>query len=208
GVTNFAAAPTIYRAMRAGDGEPAHVRLRRASSAGEPLTPDIVAWSTAALGTQVRDHYGQTEHGMLIVNGWHDAVRTEVRPGSMGQPLPGFSCAVLRDDRDEPAPAGTPGRIAVDLTASPLAHFTGYHRDPDTAGRFTPGGRWWLTGDAGSADADGHYFFSARDDDVIIMAGYRIGPLRVASGLVTHHQRIPAAAIGGPGHARRDGTEA
>jgi hypothetical protein len=108
-----------------------------------------VAWSRAALGTEVRDHYGQTEHGMLIVNGWHDDVRTEVRPGSMGRPLPGYSCAVLDNDRDKPAPAGTPGRIAVDITASPLVYFTQYHGDTDPAGRFTPGGRWWLTGDAG-----------------------------------------------------------
>lgn len=73
---------------------------------------------------------------MLIVNGWHDDVRTDVRPGSMGQPLPGFSCAVLHNDHDEPAP----GRIAVDMTASPLAHFTGYHGDTDTAGRLPPAG--------------------------------------------------------------------
>ena len=153
GVTNFAAAPTIYRALRASEDQPEGCRLRRASSAGEPLTPDIAAWSEAALGTEVRDHYGQTEHGMLIVNGWHDDVRSEVRPGSMGQPLPGFSCAVLHDDRDEPVPAGTPGRIAIDMTASPLAHFTGYHGDTGTTGRFTPDGRWYLTGDAGYADA-------------------------------------------------------
>jgi len=208
GVTNFAAAPTIYRALRASGDQPAGYRLRRASSAGEPLTPDIVAWSKDALGAEVRDHYGQTEHGMLIVNGWHADVRSEVRPGSMGQPLPGFSCAVLRDDRDEPAPAGTPGRIAVDMTASPLAHFTGYHADTDTTGRFTPGGRWYLTGDAGYADADGHYFFSARDDDVIIMAGYRIGPFDVESVLVTHDQVIEAAVIGVPDQLRGEVVEA
>jgi acetyl-CoA synthetase len=156
----------------------------------------------------VRDHYGQTEHGMLIVNGWHDDVRSEVRPGSMGQPLPGFSCAVLHNDRDEPAPAGTPGRIAVDMTASPLAHFTGYHGDTGTTGRFTSGGRWYLTGDAGYADADGHYFFSARDDDVIIMAGYRIGPFDVESVLVTHDQVIEAAVIGVPDQLRGEVIEA
>lgn len=208
GVTNVAAAPTIYRALRASDDRAAGYRLRRASSAGEPLTPDIVAWSRAALGTEVRDHYGQTEHGMLIVNGWHDDVRTEVRPGSMGQPLPGYSCAVLDNDRDEPAPAGTPGRIAVDMTASPLAYFTRYHGDTDPAGRFTPGGRWWLTGDAGHADADGHYFFSARDDDVIIMAGYRIGPFDVESVLVTHDQVVEAAVIGVPDQLRGEVIEA
>jgi len=208
GVTNFAAAPTIYRALRASGDQAAGYRLRRASSAGEPLTPDIVTWSTAALGTEVRDHYGQTEHGMLIVNGWHDDVRSQVRPGSMGQPLPGFSCAVLHNDRDEPAPAGTPGRIAVDTTASPLAHFTGYHGATGTTGRFTPGGRWYLTGDAGYADADGHYFFSARDDDVIIMAGYRIGPFDVESVLVTHDQVLEAAVIGVPDQLRGEVIEA
>lgn len=208
GVTNFAAAPTIYRALRASGEQPSGYRLRRASSAGEPLTPDIVAWSKAALGAQVRDQYGQTEHGMLIVNGWHEDVRSEVRPGSMGRPLPGFSCAVLRTDRDEVAPAGTPGRIAVDMTASPLAHFTGYHGDTDTTGRFTPGGRWWLTGDAGYADAAGYYFFSARDDDVIIMAGYRIGPFDVESVLVTHDQVIEAAVIGVPDELRGEVIEA
>ena len=208
GVTNFAAAPTIYRALRASDGQPAGYRLRRASSAGEPLTPDIVAWSRAALGTEVRDHYGQTEHGMLIVNGWHDDVRTEVRPGSMGQPLPGYNCAVLDNDRDEQAPAGTPGRIALDMTASPLAYFTRYHGDTGPAGRFTPGGRWWLTGDAGYSDADRHYFFSARDDDVIIMAGYRIGPFDVESVLVTHDQVAEAAVIGVPDQLRGEVIEA
>ena len=208
GVTNFAAAPTIYRALRASDDQPAGYRLRRASSAGEPLTPDIVAWSRAALGTEVRDHYGQTEHGMLIVNGWHDDVRTEVRPGSMGQPLPGFSCAVLDNDRDELTTAGTPGRIAVEMTASPLGFFTRYHGDTGSAGRFASGGHWWLTGDAGYADADGHYFFSARGDDVIIMAGYRIGPFDVESVLVTHDQVVEAAVIGVPDELRGEVIEA
>jgi acetyl-CoA synthetase len=208
GVTNFAAAPTIYRALRASDNQPAGVRLRRASSAGEPLTPDIVTWSRAALGTEVRDQYGQTEHGMLIVNGWHDDVRSPIRPGSMGQPMPGFSCAVLRDDRAEPAPARTTGRIAVDMTASALAYFTGYHGDTDTTGRFTLDGRWWLTGDAGYVDADGSYFFSARDDDVITMAGYRIGPFEVESVLVTHDQVIEAAVIGAPDELQGQTIEA
>jgi hypothetical protein len=155
----------------------------------------------------VRDQYGQTEHGMLIVNGWHDDVRSPIRPGSMGQPMPGFSCAVLRDDRAEPAPAGTTGRIAVDMTASALAYSTGYHGDTDT-GRFSPDGRWWLTGDAGYIDADGYYFFSPRDDDVIIMAGYRIGPFDVESVLVTHHQVIEAAVIGVPDELRGQAIEA
>src|SRR5262249_52014850 len=149
GVTNLAAAPTIYRALRASSGQPAGYQLRRASSAGEPLTPALAAWSTAPLATEVRDPYAPTEQGALVRAGRHADVRSQRRPGSRGQPLPGFSCTVLRDDRDEPTPAGMPGRIAVDMTASPLAHFTGYHGDTGATGRFTSGGRWYLAGDAG-----------------------------------------------------------
>jgi acetyl-CoA synthetase len=94
------------------------------------------------------------------------------------------------------------------MTASPLAHFTGYHGDAGAGRRFTPGGRWYLTGDAGYVDADGHYFFSARDDDVIIMAGYRIGPFDVESVLVTHDQVAEAAVIGVPDQLRGEVIEA
>jgi len=73
----------------------------------------------------------------------------------MGQPLPGYSYAVLDHDRDEPAPAGTPGRIAVDITASPLALLHPVPRQHGPAGRFTPGGRWRLTGDARLAGLTG-----------------------------------------------------
>ncbi|MGH8919241.1 MAG: AMP-binding protein, partial [Actinomycetes bacterium] len=197
-VTNFAAAPTVYRALAA-NPPPNPVALRRASSAGEPLTPDVVDWSTGALGVEVCDHYGQTEHGMLIVNGWADEVRAEPVAGSMGRPLPGWSCAVLDPEQPERAPIGTPGRVAVDVGASPLGWFTGYTDDPArTAQRFTGDGRWYLTGDAGLVDEQGRFFFSARDDDVIIMAGYRIGPFEVESVLVQHNDVAEAAVVGMP----------
>ncbi|MFG1780976.1 AMP-binding protein [Rhodococcus oryzae] len=210
GVTNFAAAPTVYRSLRADTTPvPEGLSLRRASSAGEPLTPDVVAWSQSALGVEVRDHYGQTEHGMFIVNAWADGLREDVRPGSMGRPLPGWSCAVLLDDADEVAPAGTPGRVAIDAEASPLMWFTGYVDAPEkTAQRFSADGRWYITGDAGKTDQDGHFFFSSRDDDVIIMAGYRIGPFDVESVLVMHEHVIEAAVVGMPDELRGEVLEA
>jgi acetyl-CoA synthetase len=210
GVTNFAAAPTVYRSLRADTTPvPEGLSLRRASSAGEPLTPDVVAWSQGALGVEVRDHYGQTEHGMFIVNAWADGLREDVRPGSMGRPLPGWSCAVLLDDADELAPAGTPGRVAIDAKASPLMWFTGYVDAPEkTAQRFSTDGRWYITGDAGKTDEDGHFFFSSRDDDVIIMAGYRIGPFDVESVLVMHEHVIEAAVVGMPDELRGEVLEA
>ena len=210
GVTNVAAAPTVYRALRAdATPVPSGLRLRRASSAGEPLTPDVIGWSEGALGVSVRDHYGQTEHGMMIVNAWHDDLTQPVRPASMGQPLPGWSAAVLHEDRDEVAPPGTPGRVAIDVTASPLLWFEGYVGAPDkTAERFTDDGRWYVTGDAGSVDEDGYFYFSARDDDVIIMAGYRIGPFEVESVLVMHERVAEAAVVGMPDPLRGESLEA
>ena len=210
GVTNLAAAPTVYRALRAGSAPvPDAIALRRASSAGEPLTPDVVTWSQEVLGVAVRDHYGQTEHGMVIVNGWHEAVAGEMRPGSMGRPLPGWTTAVLRDDADEPAADGEQGRLAIDTTASPLLWFDGYAGDPErTAERYTPDGRWYLTGDAGTRDEDGYYYFTSRDDDVIIMAGYRIGLFEVESVLVLHDAVAEAAVVGVPDTLRGEVLEA
>ncbi|WP_416562920.1 AMP-binding protein [Nocardia testacea] len=208
GVTNFAAAPTVYRALRAAEpGNP--VRLRRASSAGEPLTPEVVAWSAEHLGVAVRDHYGQTEHGMVICNAWHDDLEAPAPAGSMGRPLPGWACAVLADDADTEAPTGELGRIAIDAERSALLWFLGYLDAPEqTAQRFTADGRWYLTGDAGSRDADGYFHFSARDDDVIIMSGYRIGPFDVESVLVLHDQVAEAAVVGLPDELRGEVLEA
>lgn len=208
GVTNFAAAPTVYRALRAGSGDQS-VRLRRASSAGEPLTPEVVAWSAETLGVAVRDHYGQTEHGMVICNAWHDDLNAVAPPGSMGRALPGWECAVLADDADTEVPAGQVGRIAIDTRHSALLWFLGYLDAPErTAQRYTADGRWYLTGDAGSRDAGGFFHFSARDDDVIIMAGYRIGPFEVESVLVMHEDVAEAAVVGLPDELRGEVLEA
>lgn len=188
-VTNFAAAPTVYRSLRK-DGLTLGHPLRRASSAGEPLTPDVNVWANEALGTEVRDHYGQTEHGMMIVNGWHDAVRTSVPEGSMGRPLPGFAAGTLD------------GQIVLDVHGSPLLWFTGYADAPDkTAERFSADGRWYLSGDLGR-EHDGLFFFGSRDDDLIIMAGYRISPFDVESVLTTHPAVAEAAAVGVPDELR------
>ena len=206
-VTNYTAAPTVYRALRNAPGS-VRVRLRCASSAGEPLSPDLIPWAEATLGTPIRDHYGQTELGMVVVNGWHPDIRRDIKPGSMGYPMPGHNVAVLFEDHDEPAPPGTLGRVAVDTTA-PLFAFGGYHNATDkTIERFTADGRWYLTGDSAAMDDDGALFFSSRDDDVILMAGYRIGPFDVESVLVTHPDVAEAAVIGVPDQLRGEVLEA
>ena len=209
-VTNFAAAPTVYRSLRADPAPvPAGLRLRRASSAGEPLTPEVISWAEENLGVPVRDHYGQTEHGMMIVNGWAESVLAPVRPGSMGRALPGWSASILAENDSTELPPGEVGRVAIDVEGSPLMWFSTYAGAPEkTAERYSDDGAWYITGDAGSVDADGFFSFSSRDDDVIIMAGYRIGPFDVESVLATHPRVIESAVVGVPDPIRGEVLEA
>ena len=209
-VTNLAAAPTMYRSLRsAGTRAPKGLALRVCSSAGEPLNPEVITWSDRELGVPIHDHYGQTELGMAIINGWHRDIRHDLRPGSMGRAMPGFRAAVLAQSTSDEAAPGIPGRVAIDVPSSPLMWFTGYTDDPDrTAARFSADGKWYLTGDVGTTDEDGFIYFSGRDDDVILMAGYRIGPFEVESALVSHPDVVEAAAIGVPDELRGEVLEA
>lgn len=210
GVTNFAAAPTVYRALRGAGLPPSTgLALRCASSAGEPLTPEVNEWAEVALGVSVHDHYGQTEAGMLVNNHHHPALKRPLKAASMGQSMPGWRAVILREDRDEEAAVNEMGRVALDLRDSPLAWFEGYDGAPDkTAEKFAGDGRWYLTGDTGLVDEDGYFHFSARDDDVIIMAGYRIGPFEVESAMATHPAVAESAVIAVPDAVRGEVIEA
>jgi acetyl-CoA synthetase len=209
-VTNFAAAPTAYRSMRAcTHATPEITALRCATSAGEPLTPEVNEWAKNALGVAVYDHYGQTETGMLVNNHHHPDLAMPPKPGSMGVPMPGWKLTVLKDHADSPAEIGELGRVAIDWPNSKLAWFSGYEGDPaKTAEKFTTDGAWYLTGDAGKRDAEGYYYFSSRDDDVIIMAGYRIGPFDVESVMVMHEAVSECAVIAVPDEIRGEVMEA
>ena len=211
GVTNLAAAPTVYRALRAAGAPPeksAGLRLRTASSAGEPLNPDVVAWAEAELGIPIHDHYGQTELAMLVNNHHHPELRQPLRPGAMGQPMPGFQAVILDEAEQELGP-GEEGQLAIDVGASPLFWFPGYYNDPQwTAARFTSDGRYYLTGDAASTDDAGYFWFSGRADDIIISAGYRIGPFEVESALMGHPAVAESAVVGAPDELRGEVVKA
>lgn len=186
GVTNFAWAPTVYRALKR-DRVRLDQPLRRASSAGEPLTPDITAWGPEALGCTVLDHWGQTEQGMGIINCWDARLRQEVRPSSMGQAMPGFAAGTVG------------GAIALSVPDSPLMWFKAYVEAPEqTAERFTPDGQWYLTGDAGRHDG-ADFFFASRDDDLILSAGYRISPFDIES-ILAQDQAVAEVAVVGRRH--------
>lgn len=209
GVTNFTAAPTVYRSLKAHGVPDGFMSLRCASSAGEPLTPDVNRWAPAALGTVVHDHFGQTEAGMLLNNHHHPDLRQPIKTGSMGRALPGWHMTVIDPATHEELGPNQAGLLAACLAHSPLAWFEGYASTPEkTVDRLTPCGRWYLTGDLALYDDEGYFRFSSRDDDVIIMAGYRIGPFDVESVIAAHPAVRDVAVVAVPDEIRGEVLEA
>jgi acyl-coenzyme A synthetase/AMP-(fatty) acid ligase len=122
--------------------------------------------------------------------------------GSMGQAMPGWTLVVLQEEADEPGAARHARAACGRHPRSPLMTFERYQHETGTSAKITPDGRWYLTGDAARQDADGDIFVSARDDDVIIMAGYRIGPFDVESVLAQHEAVAECAVIAVPDEVR------
>ncbi|MBC7106316.1 MAG: AMP-binding protein, partial [Firmicutes bacterium] len=193
-VTNFTYAPTAYRALMAAGDELRRrfdINLRVASSAGEPLNPEVIEWFRRNFGIPIYDHYGLTECGMLI-NNYHAADMT-VKSGSMGLPTPGFEVALV-DDQGNPVPRGQLGQIALNMRDRRSVWFLGYYQDPEkTAERRR--GDWFLSGDVAVQDEDGYFWFQGRDDDIITSAGYRIGPFEIESTLIEHPAVAEAAVV-------------
>ena len=194
GITNFAGAPTAYRMIIAEGPEaarPLAENLRVASSAGEPLNPEVMRWFKQHIGCDLFDQYGQTECGMVLAN--HHGLRHEVRPGSAGYAMPGFRLEVV-DDGGNPVPQGTQGILAVHRPGSPLFFFDGY------LGAEGEGwtGDYYLTGDTVERNEDGTISFVGRSDDVITSSGYRIGPFDVESCLLEHDAVAESAVVGIP----------
>jgi acetyl-CoA synthetase len=133
---------------------------------------------------------------MMINNHHHPELKAQLRAGSMGVAMPGWTAEILQESADAPAAPGQLGRVAIDIGASPLFWFDGYIGEPDkSAQKFSPDGRWYLTGDIGRRDEDGFFYFASRDDDVIIMAGYRIGPVEIEAVLTRHPAVLECAAV-------------
>ncbi|KVN38543.1 AMP-binding protein [Burkholderia pyrrocinia] len=200
GITSLAGSPTAYRLlMAAGSGPAARIkgRLRVVSSAGEPLNPEVIRWFDAELAAPIRDHYGQTELGMVVNN--HHGLAHQVHPGSAGLAMPGYRVAVLDDAGRELGP-NQPGILAVDIAKSPLLWFSGYWRQATPA----IAGGYYRTGDSVELEPDGSISFIGRADDVITSAGYRIGPFDVESALIEHPAVMEAAVIGVPDPERTE----
>lgn len=168
--------------------------LRRVVSAGEAVNPVIAERFEAATGLRIDEAYGQTEALMLVLNYPSEPVKY----GSMGRPSPGSDIDVI-DGAGQRAGPGEEGDLAL-LTPNPQM-MLGYWRDePRTQACFRdgPAGRWYLTGDRASRDADGYLWYRGRSDDVINSAGYRIGPLEVENVILEHPAVQACAVVGSP----------
>jgi acetyl-CoA synthetase len=177
--------------------------LRFIASAGEPLNPEAVVWGQQVLGLPIHDNWWQTETGAIMISNY---ASMDIRPGSMGRPLPGVTATLLERGEDGRAKvtAGKVREITEPDTEGELAlrrgwpsMFRGYLHDEERYAKGFAGG-WYLTGDVARRDADGYYWFVARADDVIKSAGHLIGPFEVESLLMEHPAVAQAGVIGKP----------
>ena len=195
--------PTALKLMRqVKDPKSRHdYSMRTIGSGGETLGEELLDWGRAVMGLTINEFYGQTEANLLVAN---CAEIMEVRPGSMGRPVPGHVVEVL-DDSGAIAPPGQTGEIAV-RRPDPVM-FLGYWQNPEaTKEKFIDD--WCLTGDLAAKDEDGYLWFKGRRDDVITSAGYRIGPAEIEDCLMQHPAVSMVAVVGSPDPVRTEVVKA
>ncbi|HJW08822.1 MAG TPA: acetate--CoA ligase [Holophagaceae bacterium] len=192
-------APTAIRMLMKAGTELIHERrypdLRFLASVGEPLNPEAVVWGLEAFGLPFHDNWWQTETGGIMVANY---LTMDIRPGSMGRPLPGVDAAIVREGptgRLVEAAADEEGELA--LRPGWPSMFRGYWDDPERYRKCFRDG-WYLSGDMARRDADGYFWFVSRKDDVIKTSGHLIGPFEVESALMEHPAVAEAGVIGKP----------
>ena len=203
-VSNLTGSPTAFR-MFFGFKEKfdpsIKTHLRAVSSAGEPLTPEVIHWFNNDLNVNIYDQYGQTELGMVIAN--HHALEHEKKVGSAGFANPGHRFAVL-DVNHQEVKCGEIGTLAIDFSQSPLTWFKGYGGN----NRKSFVGQYYLTGDTVKLNEIGGIDFVGRADDVITTSGYRVGPFDVESTLLECAEVLESAVIGKPDPERTEVVKA
>lgn len=199
GVSVWYTAPTAVRMMmKAGTGlakQRPLPRLRFIASVGEPLNAEAVRWGNDAFGLPIHDNWWQTETGGILIANF---AGMDIKPGSMGKPLPGVTAALMRRRDDgtlEPVGPGIEGEIAIRRGWPSL--FREYLDNPERTSRCFVGD-WYLSGDLARVDPDGYFWFVGRADDVIKTAGHLVGPTEVERVLTAHAAVVEAAVIGKP----------
>jgi acetyl-CoA synthetase len=198
-VTVWYTAPTAIRRLMRIPGEPCAQHdlsaLRLIHSVGEPLNPEAVVWGQRALGLPIHDNWWQTETGGIMIANY---AAMDIRPGSMGKPLPGIDAAIVKRGEhgiEEVTQPDVEGELA--LKPGWPSMFRAYlHDEARYAKCFVDG--WYLSGDLAKRDADGYFWFVGRADDIIKTSGHMVGPFEVESALMEHPAVAEAGVIGKP----------
>ncbi len=196
-VTVWYTAPTAIRMLMKDGLEPVRrhdlTTLRHMCSVGEPLNPEAVHWGREAFGLDFHDTFWQTETGAIVVT---NIPGMEVKPGSMGRPFPALVGAIV--DAKTGDPIKEPGKVGMIAIRPPFPSLmrTYWNNSATYYGKFLNG--WYICGDRGSLDADGYFWFTGRDDDVINTGGHLVGPFEIESALLEHEAVAESAAIGKP----------
>jgi acetyl-CoA synthetase len=199
-VTVWYTAPTAIRRLMRLEINPreqhdlSHLRL--VHSVGEPLNPEAVVWGQQALGLPIHDNWWQTETGGIMIANFP---AMEIRPGSMGKPLPGITAAIVQRSQQGRVTVVSEPDVQGDLALRPgwPSMFRGYLHDEERYNQCFAGG-WYLTGDLARRDRDGYFWFVGRADDIIKTSGHMVGPFEVESTLMEHPAVAEAGVIGKP----------
>ncbi|WP_078432322.1 acetate--CoA ligase [Metabacillus halosaccharovorans] len=200
GVTVWYSAPTAFRMlMGAGDELVKQFdtsSLRHVLSVGEPLNPEVVRWGVKVFNNRIHDTWWMTETGAQLICNYP---AMEIKPGSMGKPIPGVKAAIV-DDQGNELPPYRMGNLAIKKGWPSMMH-TIWNNQEKYESYFMPGD-WYVSGDSAYMDEEGYFWFQGRIDDVIMTSGERVGPFEVESKLVEHPAIAEAGVIGKPDPVR------
>ena len=201
GVRNAFLPPTALKLMRQADVKHADVKLRSIFTGGESLGAELLDWVRATFGVNAHEIYGQTECNLAVGN---NSALFPIRPGSMGKATPGFDVRIVSECGEE-LPRGERGIFGV--RAPNPCMMLEYWKNPEATAKKYAGG-FLLTGDLGTQDDDGYFWYASREDDVITSAGYRIGPAEIEDTLLKHPAVAFAAVVGIPDPIRTEAIKA
>ncbi|MCR2821838.1 acetate--CoA ligase [Lederbergia panacisoli] len=200
GVTVWYSAPTAYRMlMSAGDELVKQFdlsELRHVLSVGEPLNPEVIRWGMKVFQKRIHDTWWMTETGAMLIANYPSM---EIKPGSMGKPIPGVEAAIV-DDQGNVLPENRMGNLAIKKGWPSMMHEIWNNKEKYNS-YFLPGD-WYVSGDSAYMDEDGYFFFQGRVDDVIMTSGERVGPFEVESKILEHPAVAEAGVIGKPDPVR------
>ncbi|XP_068100910.1 acyl-coenzyme A synthetase ACSM3, mitochondrial-like [Hyperolius riggenbachi] len=203
-ITVFCSAPTAYRMMVLDNLDSYKFKsLKHCVSAGEPINPEVMEKWKANTGLDIYEGYGQTE--TVLICGTFKGM--QIKPGSMGKASPAYDVQIVDADGNI-LPPNQEGDIAIRISPhKPFCLFSQYTGDPERTAS-TQRGTFYVTGDRGIKDEDGYFWFVSRSDDVILSAGYRIGPFEIESALIEHPAVTESAVVSSPDPIRGEVVKA